>query len=161
MKCPRVMKILCVLLMLVTLSSATAFAANGVYYVNANSVNVRYGPSSSYSSKGHVSKGDVVSYKKSKNGWYFVKMSNGRTGWIYRKYLSSVRSSSSKTSASGTYKTTANLNMRSKATLNSGYVIRTVKKGTRVTMKKQSHGWAYVTYSGGSGWVSAKYLKKL
>ena len=41
-----------------------------------------------------------------------------------------------------------------------GYVKTKLKKGTSVRVSRQSKSWVYVTYKGGSGWVSAKYLKK-
>ena len=52
------------------------------------------------------------------------------------------------------------MNMRSKASLN-GSVVGKVKKGATVTVKSQSHGWAYVSYNGKTGWIAANYLKKL
>ena len=150
---------LCLLLVLLSINLPTAFAAKGVYYVNASSVYVRTGPSSGYTAKKKLHRGDVVSYQKSKNGWYYVKYSGG-SGWVYRKYLSSVGSTKSSISTSGKYRSTGTLNMRSRAS-NSAGVIGKLKKGATVTIKKQSHGYAYVTYNGVSGWVAAKYLKKL
>ena len=130
---------LCVLLVLLSMAMPTALAANSSsYYVNTGTVNVRTGPSSSYSSKKKLHKGDVVSYKNAKNGWYYVTYTGG-AGWIYRKYLTKVSSSSSSSVSTGKYKTTGQMNLRSKASLNSS-VIGTVKKGAKVTVKKTSHG---------------------
>ena len=150
---------LCAVLVVIIMTLPAALAASGVYYVNIDTVRVRTGPSDSYSIKAKLHKGDVVSYKKSSNGWYYVRYKNGGYGWIYRKYLTSVKTSSS--GSSGTYKAIATLNMRNKASLNNSYVVGQVKKGAKVTIKKQSHGYAYVTYKGKSGWVVAKYLKKV
>ena len=150
---------LCLLLVLLSINLPTAFAAKGVYYVNASAVYARSGPSSGYGVKKKLHRGDVVSYKKSKNGWYYVKYSGG-AGWVYRKYLSSVGSTKSSIKSSGKYKATGTLNMRSRAS-NSAGIIGKLKKGATVTIKKQSHGYAYVTYKGVSGWVAAKYLKRL
>lgn len=164
MKFAHIMKrALCLALILCCLTLTTAFAAKGSYYVSADKVYVRSGPSSGYSVKTKLNRGKVVNYLKSQNGWYKVRYAEGKTGWIYRKYLSTVKpsSSSSKSISTGArYRTTGQMNMRSKASL-SGSVIGKVKKGATVTVKKQSHGWAYVTYNGRSGWIAANYLKKL
>ena len=49
-----------------------AEAASGSYYCTANRVNLRSGPSSSYSSEAKLMKGDVVTYINKSNGWYKV-----------------------------------------------------------------------------------------
>ncbi|MBR1560001.1 MAG: SH3 domain-containing protein [Clostridia bacterium] len=155
---------LCLALALMLMTMTAALAAKGSYYVSANNVYVRSGPSSSYSAVAKLNRGKVVNYLKSQNGWYQVRYSEGKTGWIYRKYLSTVKpsssSSSTKVSTGGKYRTTGEMNMRSKASLN-GSVVGKVKKGATVTVKSQSHGWAYVSYNGKTGWIAANYLKKL
>lgn len=161
MKLIRFMKqALCLLLVLASFSLPAALATSGSYYVNTSSVYVRSGPSSNYSAKKKLHKGDVVTYSKAENGWWKVRYSGG-SGWIYRKYLSKVKSSSSSVSSGRKYKTTGQMNLRSRASLTNSSVIGTVKKGATVTVKKTSHGWAYITYNGRSGWVAASYLKKL
>ena len=54
-----------------------------------------------------------------------------------------------------------NLRVRSEPSLSTGYVRTKLKSGTKVSVVKQKKSWVYVTYKGGSGWVSAKYLKKV
>lgn len=153
MKILSVAKRACALfLVLILLNMTAAFAASGIYYVNVKSVYARSGPASSYSVNKKLKKGDVVSYKDSKNGWYYVKYSGG-SGWVYRKYLSSVKNTT------GKYKATCGLNIRAKAS-NGSAIIGKLKKGATVTIKKQSHGYAYISYKGNTGWVAAKYLKK-
>ena len=167
-----VRRILAALMVVMLLAgTATAFAASpkGSYYCTANRVNVRSGPSSGYSSQYKLMKGDVVTYISRSNGWYkvsyFDKGANSvETGYVYRGYLSSVGSSSSSsksTSTGSTYRTTANLRVRSQPSVDQGYVITKLKKGTKVKVQKQKHSWAYVAYKGGYGWVSAKYLKRV
>lgn len=159
MKPIRFMKrMVCLLLVLASFALPTALAASGSYYVNVSSLNVRTGPSSGYSTKKKLHKGDVVTYSKQENGWWYVRYSGG-SGWVYRKYLSKVNSSSKVTSGSK-YKTTGEMNLRSRASLTESSVIGKVKKGATVTVKKTSHGWAYITYNGKSGWIAASYLKK-
>ena len=108
------------------------------------------------------------------NGWYRVRYYNKWTnsseyGYVYRKYLSAIApvtkssksTKSSSISASNSYKTTVNLRVRSEPSIEQGYVKTKLKAGTKVSVLKQKKSWAMITYKGGSGWVSAKYLKKV
>ena len=151
---------------------AQATTKGGNYYCTANHVNLREGPSSGWSSLAKLNKGDVVTYITKDNGWYKVKFYKKHTnevieGYVYRKYLSPVsptkssKSSKNVISVSNTYKTTVNLRVRSEASMEKGYVKTKLKAGTKVTVLKQYKSWVFVTYKGGSGWVSAKYLKKV
>ena len=56
------------------------------------------------------------------------------------------------------YKTTVNLNMRSKP---GGQVITTLKKGAKVEPMKNKQGlWWEISYNGQQGWVHSKYLSQ-
>lgn len=69
-------------------------------------------------------------------------------------------SSSLDTSVAGTYKTTANVNMRKSASTSSS-IITTVKEGVSVdVLGKVSDSWYKIKYSGNTGYMSSKYLKK-
>ncbi len=165
-----------VLALVVALLAGLPLAAQaaGNYYCNANRVNLREGPSSSYKSLAKLSKGAVVTYVSQSNGWYKVKYYKKSTdkvvtGYVYRKYLSSVsnstssgnKKSKSSISVSNHYKTTVNLRVRSQPSVEKGYVRTKLKAGTKVAVMKQKGSWVFITYKGGSGWVSAKYLKKV
>lgn len=159
-----------VLVVLTLASMLPAFAATpkGSYYCTGNGVHVRVQPYSGATTLYKLKKGDVVTYMSQSNGWYRVRYYNKWTnsseyGYVYRKYLKSVTSKSSSSSSvnvGSTYKTTVNLYVRSKPSIDEGYVKTKLKKGTSVRVSRQSKSWVYVTYKGGSGWVSAKYLKK-
>ena len=165
---------LAIMMVFMLIIGSTAMAASypkGSYYCNANRVNVRSGPSGSDSSQYKLMKVDVVTYISRSNGLYKVSYYNKQTndvetGYVYHGYLSTISSSSSKSSSSSLsagsiYKTTANLRVRSQASVDEGYVITKLKKGTKVQVQRQKRSWAYIVYKGGSGWVSAKYLKKV
>ena len=51
------------------------------------SLNVRSGPSTSYSIKTVLRQGEVVTLTKSSNGWYEIKTSANITGWVSGKYI--------------------------------------------------------------------------
>jgi uncharacterized protein YvpB len=63
-------------------------------------------------------------------------------------------------STSTTYKTTANLNLRTGPSTSYG-VILTIPQGKNVTYISQSGSWYKVTYNSHTGYVSSKYLTKV
>ena len=159
MKCAGIMKrslCLVLVLMLASMSLITAFASSKKsYYVNADRLYVRSSANSYSSIVATLKRGAVVTKYGHSGGWYHVKFSGGQ-GWVYKTYLSTVKSSATSTK---TYRATTRLRVRASATTSSG-VVGYLSKGAKVTIKKQSGSWAYVSYSGGSGWVSTKYLKR-
>ena len=138
-----------------TMMLATAFAASKSYYVNCDKLYVRSGPGTGYSVVKTLKRNAVVTKTGHDGGWWHVKYSGG-SGYVYKTYLSTVKSSSSGSS----YKTTAQLRMRSSASISCA-VIKTLKKGAKVTLKKTKGSWAYVTSGGKTGWVATKYLKRV
>lgn len=176
MKFAKAMKRLAVLALVVALLIGMPVAAQAGknYYCTGDRVNLRTGPSSGYASLAKLKKGAVVTYLSQDNGWYRVKYYKKSTdtviiGYVYRKYLSTVSPSSktgnkvskSSISVSNVYKTTVNLRVRSEPSIETGYIRTKLKAGTKVSIVKQKRSWVFVTYKGGSGWVSAKYLKKV
>ena len=157
MRSARILKkVLCIVLIVSTLLAimTTAFAKSS-YYVTASSLNVRSSASAYSSIKAHLKRGAVVTKISTKNGWWYVKYAGG-SGYVDKRYLSTV---DDKVFGSGaTYKAKANLYVHAKASLDSG-ILGKIKKGKKVTYIKQSGSWAYVSYNGSKGWVSAKYLK--
>ena len=61
------------------------------YYVTANSLNIRTGPSASYKVLGAVLNGDSVTVTEQKNGWGKVTSSSGLSGWASLAYLSKTK----------------------------------------------------------------------
>ena len=149
---------LCLALVALTLCAATlpALAAGPSYYVTASRLYVRKGPSSGYKVVDTLRRGTVVTRVKSRNGWYYVKYSRG-SGWVYRGYLSDVPGGSP--TGGGKYRTTCNLYVRAKPTVDASALTK-LKKGTRVKVLKAHGSWVYVSYSGGKGWCAAKYLTR-
>ncbi|PFH82264.1 M15 family metallopeptidase [Bacillus sp. AFS088145] len=65
----------------------STYAANKVYTVTVNKLNVRSGPSTSYKSMGSVKKGQLLTViNKHSNGWYKIKFKK-TTGFINGKYV--------------------------------------------------------------------------
>lgn len=63
----------------------TALSTTGV--VTANNLNVRSGPSTSYSIIHVIWKGNKVKVIGQSGDWYQIQLSDGRTGWVSKLYL--------------------------------------------------------------------------
>ena len=149
--------------MALALSATASFADSNEGTVTASALNVRSGPSTSYSVTTKLYKGNKVQILETSNGWHKIKTSSGSTGWVSASYIS-VSSSGGNTSqpATSTSKATVtadSLNVRSGAGTNYS-VITKLSKGTVVdVLESASNGWKKIkTSSGTTGWVSGSYL---
>ena len=144
----------------ITIANADNINKTGV--VNTSALNVRKGPSTKNSVITTLYKGDKVTITDSDNGWYKVKLSNGKTGWVSDDYIkvTSSSSSSNSTSSSKTGTITADsLNVRSGAGTKYS-VIASLSKGSKVTITSTKGDWHKIKMSNGkTGWVSADYIK--
>ena len=139
-----------------SLSTIDASAAQTAT-VTTDVLNVRSGAGTNYSIMSKVYKGDALEVVGSSNGWYNVKLSNGKIGWVSGDYLSISGSSTNTESKKGTV-TTDTLNVRSGAGT-SYSVISKVHKGDTVNIVGSSNGWYKIELSNGkTGWVSADYV---
>lgn len=66
-------------------------------FVNASNVNLRSGPSTSHSIVATLNSGDLLTLVniQPENGWYQVKTSNGKSGYIYADYVTKGKPSTS------------------------------------------------------------------
>ena len=147
--------------MALALSSTASFANSNEGIVTADVLNVRSGPSTSYSITTRVYKGDKVEILQTSNGWHKIKVSNGKIGWVSENYIK-VSSGSTSQPSQTSYKATVNtdsLNMR-KGAGTSYSVITKLSKGTVVdVLESASNGWKKIKISNGTiGWVSGSYL---
>ena len=150
---------------------SSGYSVNYKVKVTANSgLNGRSTPSTSGSKVTAYAKGTVLNISKEQNGW-------GYTGacWVKLEYTEKVSggSTSSASKPLGTYEVTANaLKVRTGAGTNYRQKSRSeltadarkhanangsLLRGTRVTVKEWSNGFARIP----SGWVSGDYLKKV
>lgn len=58
--------------------------------VQANVLNVRNGPGTSYDVVDKVTKGSILSVLKKLDAWYHVQLTNGLTGWVAKRYVDSL-----------------------------------------------------------------------
>ena len=118
-------------------------------------VHFRTGAGTNYSSMGVLDTGVKVTYISESGNWTKVQY-NSKTGYICSDYLK--KESSTSTTTNTMYVTaSAGLNLR-KGPSTSYAVIKTLSKGTEVTVVSSSNGWSKVSVNGMSGYVSSKYL---
>ena len=118
-------------------------------------VHFRTGAGTNYSSMGVLDTGVKVTYISESGNWTKVQY-NSKTGYICSDYLK--KESSTSTTTNTMYVTaSAGLNLR-KGPSTSYAVIKTLSKGTEVTVVSSSNGWSKVSVGGVSGYVSSDYL---
>ena len=128
-------------------------------------LNLRKGPGTSYSVIRTLSKGTAVTVHSSINGWSKISV-NGVEGYVSTSFLSSTNPSTNSSTSNETTSTPtttmyvtpdAGLNLR-KGAGTSYSVIKTLSKGTAVTVHSSSNGWSKVSVNGVEGYVSTSYL---
>jgi N-acetylmuramoyl-L-alanine amidase len=129
-------------------ASSTEAAYTYQARVNADILNVRSQPGTTYSVVGKLSKSQVVTVLGQKNGWSKI-IYKTTTGWVYSKYLSSVKWTG--------YVTAANLYLRS---VPKGEILGTLPKGTALTVYGKDGTWykVYASTVRKSGWVHTSYV---
>ncbi len=148
----------------VTTAAATAIVCTGALAANVTSttdVNVRSGAGNSYSVLTVMKSGTTTASLGTSGNWTKVNV-NGKTGYVYSKYLTSG-STSSTPSNSGTqsvsktvYISASSLNVRSGAGT-SYSVIGNLKKGNSASVVASTNGWYKIKYGSGYGYISSKY----
>ena len=148
------------------LSHATALGRNAV--VTGAGVNVRGGPGTNFSKIGFVSKGDKLAVISEKNGWYQLRLTNGKTGWVIGSYLTisgstvtpekpAIPKSNVTTSKTATV-AVSNVNVRSGP--GTGFAkVATVNKPQQFKVIKESAGWYNIDLGNGrNGWILGALL---
>ncbi|MCR8744095.1 SH3 domain-containing protein [Romboutsia lituseburensis] len=141
---------------------ATNAYANESGIVTTDVLNVRSAPGTSNSVIGKLYRGNTVDILDSSNGWYKVKLSNGKIGWSSSDYIkiggSEGGSGEESVSGYGTVTTSA-LNVRSGAGT-SYSIVGKLYKNNSVELVAKSNGWYKVKLSNGKiGWASADYIR--
>ncbi|WOP19060.1 SH3 domain-containing protein [Raineyella sp. LH-20] len=137
--------------------------ATGTAVTTVN-LNVRTGPSTSYSVVTTLGKGTTVTLTGTTSGGWTQISRSGHAYWVSSVYLgagtssgSTGGSSSGSTAAGAAYTTTA-LNVRTGPST-SYAVVTTLVRGTKVTTTgTEQNGWTQVLYNGATRWVSSAYL---
>ncbi|MBO3444603.1 C40 family peptidase [Clostridium sp. CCUG 7971] len=145
------------------------YANNQEGIVNTSVLNIRTGPSTDYNVIYKAKKSEKVSIIENNNGWYKVKLSNGKLGWASSNYIkiSQTNSNSNDTvqnnsvslsGQKGKVNVSSKLNLRKEASTNSS-IITKLSNGQVVDLLEKSNGWYKVKLSNGQvGWASSDYI---
>ena len=117
---------------------------------------VRAKPTKNSEKLGVLKKGTAVETTGTKDGWYKITY-KGKTGYISGKYVTTTKPRTAETTI---VYTTANLNVRDKATTE-GKKLGVLKKGTAVETLGLKNGWYTIKYNGKTGYISAKYTTEV
>ena len=118
-------------------------------------VHFRTGAGTNYSSMGILDKGVKVSYISESGNWTKVEY-DSKTGYICSDYLEKGESNATPTS---TMYTTPEIGLNLRKGPGTSYsVIRTLSKGTAVTVHSSSNGWSKISVNGVEGYVSTSFL---
>ena len=138
--------------------------------VNASNVRMRKGATTSSKVIVKLAKNTKITRLEKKvaykNGYYWdkVKLSNGTIGYVATNYLSSIKTSNSTETTKTVKVNKNNVRLRKSATISSK-ILKTLKKGTKVTVLqkkikyKNGYYWDKVKLSNGTvGYIASKYL---
>ena len=139
--------------------------------VNATKVRVRKSPTTSSTILATLSKNIQVTRLEKKvaykNGYYWdkIKLQNGAIGYVATNYLTNINTTTSSSATIKTAKVNAsNVRLR-KSSSTSSKVVKTLSKGTKVTILqkkvayKNGYYWDKVKLSNGTiGYIASKYL---
>lgn len=147
---------------LLVLTAAPALAASadnphGAYVVATSSKysRLRVRTTAGGTVKDYLNRGEIVTYRSSKNGWWYVNYRGG-SGYVDRRYLWSVDNSTSKAK----YTSVDNLRVYTKAGT-SGIYLGKLKPGRQVTIESQDGNWVRINYKGHTGWAYSIYLRRV
>nr|WP_294570718.1 SH3 domain-containing protein [uncultured Romboutsia sp.] len=130
--------------------------------VNTNGLNVRKGPSTSYSSIGKLNKGSNVEVISESAGWSKINYNN-TTAYVATMYLD--KKTTNTEDSTEQYKeikvvNTNGLNVR-KGPSTSYSSIGKLNKGSNVEVISESAGWSKINYNNTTAYVATMYLDKI
>ncbi len=140
-----------------TAASQTQTAAQGTGVITGDYVRMRSGPSTGYSVVGTYNNGAQMTITGQSGDWYAVSC-NGKTGYVYKQYLSQSGATASVTAMDSTpARTTAGVNLREGPS--TAYTSKQVlPAGTSVTLTGKSGQWYRVSYGSVSGFIHGDYV---
>ena len=156
-------KIALATLAMIPMTANNAYASN-IGTVTASSLNVRSGPSTSYTVVTTVKKNDKVNILQSSNGWFKIETSSGKQGWVSSSYISASNSNTNNSTNNNTQSNIAivntdGLNFRNGAGT-SYSIIKVLNKGEKVEVISESNGWSKVKHDSRLGYVASQYIDK-
>lgn len=150
-------------------------ASNETGIVNYSHLNVRSGPGVRYSITYGLSRGDSVTILDEQSGWYKVKLSNAKIGWVAGNYIKKNAVTSDKTEKTsdsvkkndtvkdqgmGTCKVSGEYTNLREGAGTSYKILTRLCKDTSGAITDCQGSWLKIKLADGRvGWVSSKYVK--
>lgn len=126
-----------------------------------NNVNVRTGPSTSYSRITMVNKGTQFDILGSQNGWYNIRLQNGTIGWMIGDYVKVFDGSDNGQDETIAQCTGDYVNIRT-GPGTSYKRITMINRGVKFTVLGSQNGWYNVKLQNGTvGWIIGDYVKSV
>ena len=135
-------------------ASTTQVAIERTATVTASKLNMRSGPSTTYSIMHVLWQGNIVKIIGESDGWYQIELTDGRVGWSSSQYLSLNNQATTRQATV----TASRLNMRSGPSTNYS-IMHVLWQGNIVKIIGESDGWYQIKLTDGRvGWSSSQYL---
>ena len=151
-------KIALATLAILPVAASNSYAAT-IGTVTATSLNVRSGPSASYTIVTNVKKNEKVNILQSSNGWYKIETTSGKQGWASSSYISIPSNNITNTESNIAIVNTDGLKFRN-GSGTSYSIIKVLNKGEKVEVISESNGWSRVRYDSRLGYVANQYIDK-
>jgi len=146
---PKIIKILCSVLILCLLSAAIPTWAGELGVVTENIVNIRSGPGTNYKILTKVYKGESYTVLGKSDKWVKIKLNNGQEGWICGDYFNVFAVADKKVVTNYN-----KINLRQGP--GTGYArVGMVDQGIVLTVLQSENGWyKVITPTGGQAWIA-------
>lgn len=150
----------------------SSFKTGNNAVIQAEVLNVRSGPSTSYEKIGQITKGSEIEILEVKEGWFKFSF-NGKEGWIAGEFAKQYDQgeetieNTSDTNQTGENQgllvevNSATLNLRSDPSLESD-ILTQLNQGTQAILLKKDGDWSKIKLSDGTtGWVASWLIKEV
>lgn len=139
-----------------TLGAIVALANENLLIVNADILNVRYGPGLSHDVLTQVEENERLFLLGEENKWYKVRLNNNQVGWVASWLVDSNDIYSDGQQFSRV--TADSVNIRQFSSTESE-IIGTVYKDTELQVLYQDGDWLQVLYMGSVAWIHSDYVE--
>ena len=129
-----------------TPATQPANGINGGSRVTTGGVNLREGAGTGHNTIRLLPRGTRLTLLSTSGSWMRVRVGNDE-GWVSSQFVATL----------GQGQTTGSVNLRQGAGA-SHSVIRTLSRGTSVTVLEQTNNWARVIAGNDTGWISTQFL---
>lgn len=140
----------------------TSVKTNGTVTVTGSYTNFRKGAGIGYGIIRKITYGTTGDILEKKGSWYRIQLKDGKTGWVYKQYVSESGYKDAAESSSKTKKIVVSaytVNVRTEPST-SGKLVTAIRKNEVYTYSECKNGWyKIVTPSGESGYVNEKYVE--